>query len=62
MLVQATQVHELLAQYFREAHLRMEGKNLFSCNYNTYDLAENLKFAYKPIHPPLYIFYLKKKS
>ena len=41
MLVQATQAHELLAQSFWEAHLKMEGKILFPCDHNAFDSAED---------------------
>lgn len=40
MLVQATQAHELLAQSFWEAHLRMEGKVLFPRDYDATDSEE----------------------
>lgn len=40
MLMQATQAHELLAQSFWEAHLRMEGKILFPRDFDASDSAE----------------------
>ena len=41
LLVQATQTHELLAQYFWEAHLRMEGKILFPRDHDASDSEED---------------------
>ena len=41
LLVQATQAHELLAQSFWEAHLRMEGKILFPRDHDASDSEDN---------------------
>jgi formamidopyrimidine-DNA glycosylase len=41
LLIQTTQAHELLAQFFLEAHLRMEGKFLFPHDHDTSDSEEN---------------------
>jgi len=41
LLVQATQAHELLAQYFWETHLRMEEKILFPRDHDASDSEDN---------------------